>query len=587
MNGAKSFQQAIEAHAAGHLSEAYKLYSAARVHGCSEAGLYQNFGALCRKRGDTDKAAAVFKEGLERHEGNVGILANRINLWKDIRPHAAIEDLLYCLRRDPGLVESWVNLLYVLHEQGCFSWALSLVEEAMVHHPDDARFPLRALTTILALSGSSPELLEQYEAILLSRVENMLPTQPATRQDELMIALACYGQTRNNNLLAKKYYSLLEGHFGKAVPTNEFDAREKAKNYHVASWNYSSFLLKSGDFANGWRLYDHGLQTPCEGNPVQKWQRELIKPFRVSQIPLWRGEPLHRKQLLVLSEQGIGDTVMFATLLPTLTNEGAELTLLTSDRMKKTYSSRCTFDLRVIELEDIKDGTIAPEQFDYQIPIGSICQHRFKHPSRFAPLSPVLKTKPGARDYFRTKYGVAANERLIGVSWKGGGSESRKREKSITSNELVSILGGHQGIRFVSLQYGATEGMQRELAKEGIDLIVDPDIDAIKGFAAWVDQVGACDAVVSVANTTIHGSGSLNIPTYCLLASKSDWRWLTDPALEVSYWYKSVGIARQHDDGSWDAAVTKVRNWLQEGSGMPLGQSFNVESEDWATEHHG
>ena len=39
----------------------------------------------------------------------------------------------------------------------------------------------------------------------------------------------------------------------------------------------------------------------------------------------------------------------------------------------------------------------------------------------------------------------------------------------------------------------------------------------------WLDQVNACDGVVSIANTTIHGAGGLNIPTLCLLGSSSDW----------------------------------------------------------------
>ena len=61
----------------------------------------------------------------------------------------------------------------------------------------------------------------------------------------------------------------------------------------------------------------------------------------------------------------------------------------------------------------------------------------------------------------------------------------------------------------------------------------------------WLSQVSLCDAVISVANTTIHGSGGLSIPTMCLLSRFADWRWFNDESVTTSYWYPSVSIARE------------------------------------------
>ena len=86
----------------------------------------------------------------------------------------------------------------------------------------------------------------------------------------------------------------------------------------------------------------------------------------------------------------------------------------------------------------------------------------------------------------------------------------------------------------------------------------------------WLSQVSACDAVVSVANTTIHGAGGLNIPTMCLLSEDPDWRWFVDPNVQRSYWYPSVGIARQVD-GSWQTALQKATSWVADGCPRPTG----------------
>ena len=97
---------------------------------------------------------------------------------------------------------------------------------------------------------------------------------------------------------------------------------------------------------------------------------------------------------------------------------------------------------------------------------------------------------------------------------------------------------------------------------------------------AWLDLVASCDAVISVANTTIHGAGGLNIPTMCLLSQHADWRWLNDLQARRSYWYPSVGIAREHDEDGWSPALKEVSQWINAGCPMPDGP---VHTED--TQH--
>ena len=120
-------------------------------------------------------------------------------------------------------------------------------------------------------------------------------------------------------------------------------------------------------------------------------------------------------------------------------------------------------------------------------------------------------------------------------------------------------------MKLVSLQYGDDAEVVASHAKEhNIDFIDDEDIQATKDMESWLNQVDACDAVISIANTTIHGAGGLNKPTICLLGNKADWRWLTDREEEYSYWYPTVKIAWQ-DEGcsSWEKALKEVQSWIR------------------------
>ena len=85
----------------------------------------------------------------------------------------------------------------------------------------------------------------------------------------------------------------------------------------------------------------------------------------------------------------------------------------------------------------------------------------------------------------------------------------------------------------------------------------------------WVTQVSACDAVIVLPIQQFMAQ-VVYIPTQCLLSRYSDWRWFTDPAVKRSYWYPSVGIARECKDHGW-ADAQDVRNWLEMGCPPPAG----------------
>ena len=137
------------------------------------------------------------------------------------------------------------------------------------------------------------------------------------------------------------------------------------------------------------------------------------------------------------------------------------------------------------------------------------------------------------------------------------------------------MISGFPDVIFDSLQYGdVTENHVKELQSVGASVLVDKQINALKNMDQWLAQVDACDAVLSVANTTIHGAGGLLKPTMCLLSQDSDWRWLKNSSVTRSYWYPSVGMARQDEDRDWRNAFSKVRQWLSQSAPFPVGSQY-------------
>ncbi len=298
-------------------------------------------------------------------------------------------------------------------------------------------------------------------------------------------------------------------------------------------------------------------------------------------MALWNGESLVGKKLLLLEEQAIGDVMMFLTLLPTLQKEADHIGIMLADRLLPIYKRSLAMhglndgSVAIWSYSDAKDGSLTCDSYDFQSPLGSICQHRFSDLQSYAPRTPILVAKKVRSDSLRNEYLDALDkpvERLVGISWQGGGSANRIAEKSMKIEDFAKVIAPIEGVGFVSLQYGKKAAPDvKQWQEQNLDVIFDQRIDPLRQMDLWLAQVAACDAVVSVANTTIHGAGGLDLPTQCLLSRHSDWRWFDDPVVTRSLWYPSVGIARQSTSLSWQAAISKVRDWMMQGCPKPSG----------------
>ena len=138
------------------------------------------------------------------------------------------------------------------------------------------------------------------------------------------------------------------------------------------SWNFSNDLLRNQYLADGWKLFEYGLQAPAPGQ--QRWQRALAKPFSSSEVALWNGESLRNKSILLLDEQAVGDAMQFLTLLPTLLKEARCVSFLLGDRLIPVYQrsfSQAIVDkkLFIYSRNQAIQGEIDPSIFDFQSPI--------------------------------------------------------------------------------------------------------------------------------------------------------------------------------------------------------------------------
>ncbi|SMF44313.1 Tetratricopeptide repeat-containing protein [Azospirillum oryzae] len=313
-----------------------------------------------------------------------------------------------------------------------------------------------------------------------------------------------------------------------------------------ARFNRSIALLTLGRLAEGWDDYELGWAVPSGRFPRAEFPQ-----------PLWDGRPLGDGRLLVWGEQGLGDEVMFASLIPQLAGEGVRV-VLDCDARLAPLLSRGLPGVTVVARREPPDERLTAPDVVAQIPAGSLPRLMRRRIEDFAGRQPAfLKADPGRVAELRRRLedGRGDGRRLIGVSWSSKNA-AVGHLRSIPLARLAKAL-ERPDVGLVSLQYG---DVAAEAAAAGV---TDPGLDAwgdIDGLAALI---AAMDLVVSVDNSTVHLAGGLGRPAWALLPHSAEWRWMQ--GRHDTVWYPSVRLFRQTAPGDWDGVLRELGEAMREG----------------------
>ncbi|MGZ0187735.1 MAG: tetratricopeptide repeat protein, partial [Alphaproteobacteria bacterium] len=329
---------------------------------------------------------------------------------------------------------------------------------------------------------------------------------------------------------------------------------------------------KSGGYAMSLALtqlrqkkFDVGLK-----NYERRWEAAgFADQVRPHKHPIWDGEDLRGRKVLVFAEQGVGDEVMVSGLLGRLTDMGAAVYLEANGRLVSLFE-RSFPGVIVGQSQNPPLPAFTSGDFDCQAPHGTLFGLLVPQYKDLRPSGPYLKADPKLASALREKYLAYGDgkELLVGIAWRSGNPVSGRRRSA--ELELWKPILAIPGVRFVNLQYGETE---QEIAAIrdacGAQIIEDSDISTSGNLDGFAAQVAALDLVVSTDNSTVHFAGALGIPTCMLLNYEPDWRWFG--AEEGNPWYESVAHIRQEAPEDWPPVIDAAADIIREmaTTGMP------------------
>lgn len=471
----------------------------------------------------------------------------------DLENFAGAENILRnCLKACPGHPAVQHDLAITIHRQGRLPEAEQAYRDAIalgVSGPEIFVHLCDALTD-LGQIGQAEELLTRalehspnHAGVLtgLGRIEELRGNleEAIALHDRAEIADKNYADTFVNRGNAWKF----SGDFTRALA--DYDAALALNpNLSAAIANRGMTFLTLGQLAEGWPAFKSRIKARAGS-------------VDLSNSTVWDGSPLDNKNILVWAEYGLGDELLFASLIPELMVRAASCTLVCSPRLVGVFR-RAFPSLTVHALGDQIDGS-----FDARLPLTDAAQW----------LRPTLESFPKHNGYIqadseltkrlRKRYQRSHDQPLVGISWHSGSSVGTAPFKSISLERWAPIL-EIPNITFVSLQYGdCDDELQTFRQNTGLDIIHDSEIDTSGDMDSFTAQVAAMDLIISVSNTTVHFAGALGKPVWAMVPKGpgAHWYWFLDRTDSV--WYPSLQLFRQPKRSAWDQPLSEVANQLK------------------------
>ena len=511
----------------GRYDEALAAYDTALTikHDLADAwfGRGNVYGDLARY----DEALAAYDKALMLKPDIADAWIGRGNVFADLRlPDDAFAAYDKALTLKPDSAEAWSDRGSVYTELKRHDDAFAAYDKALALEPDFAEAWLGR--------GNSFYDLERYDEAFAA-YDKAIALQPD---------LATAWVNRGNVFSALNRDEEALQCYNKALAL---------KTDHAAAYLAMSVLkLSRGEFKEGWALYE--WRTKARSVPIhERLSHAAIEALGVS-VRNTRSQ-ITGKNIAVVSEQGVGDEIMFASMLPDVVNDAKSITYQIDPRLIRLASSSFP---AVNFVSRIEPNYILSQKFDAIIRAGSF-GYIYRPDAASFPRKPYLKADASIVDRWRSALGRSGQAYRIGISWRGGTGKTGRAHRSMTLDQLRPLL-TRDDCMFVSLQYGDVRDEVEKYNEGAVRKIVHFPKDAIDDFDDLAGLIEALDIVVSVQNAVVHQCGALGKTCLAMLPWKAEWRYGKSGSQMV--WYSSVELFRQSEKGNWGDVLAAVNSRL-------------------------
>jgi len=512
--------------AQGRASDAAASYGKALAISPGDAEIHANLGAALVDAGDMDGAAASYRKALALNPNNAETHVNLGNALKDLgRLDDAIASYRKGLALAPDMAGAHTNLGLALHDQDHLEDAIASHLRALAINPDYAEAHSNLGKTLKEAGRLEDAIASHRRALAIN---------PGLAEAHGNLGNALKELGRWDAALASYHAALIIN-----------------PDYAEAHNNLGMLQLAMGDFPDGWKNYAWRRQVKDFTNGHRK---------NIYTAPFWTGEKLAGEKILIRMEQGIGDEIMFASMLPDLAKISSAIVVQCDKRLLPLFE-RSFPEISFLDHPSSPADESIRGGFDVQFLAGDMGAHFRTHIDAFPKRPEFIYPNKENQSRMRNDYAHRwPGKFLVGVSWRSGNAKAGMK-RSVSLDQLRSLL-ANADCQFINLQYGdVVKDLANFKNNTGLDIFQDGNIDPLQDMDGFAAQIAALDLVISIDNSTVHLAGALGIPTWTLLPDIPDWRWMVEG--QGSPWYPALRLFRQQERNDWTRVIDNIRGELE------------------------
>jgi tetratricopeptide (TPR) repeat protein len=429
----------------------------------------------------------------------------------------AIDCYKAAIKIDPKEIKAYLSLAALYKQDQNYEDAIKVYQQGMINNPSNH--------FILSNLGNLFYLQHKYEDAIISH-QRAIKAKPDSHVVHFNFA--------NTLLNAGKYSEAIEM-YKKTIALNPRFNRSKI--------NLGTTLLSMSNFEEGFKEYFHRI-----------YEDKNFKSVLHKKNLLWNGQNIENKKILIVAEEGLGNTLQFSRYLETLSQLKCKIIFQCQEELHHLFEDMDFID-QLVSIESDYDD------YDYWAPLQNLINILTPDLNSNCPFPSALKINDNKLLEWETLIAINDNVK-IGLNWQGSASNPRVANNSVSLNKFKNIINNPLAT-FISLQKGpAVSDIEKFKFEENIinyDLLMDAGSKKFLDTAAIIKYL---DLVITTDTSIAHLAGTLGTQTWLLLPKVSDWRWLNSK--DETIWYDNFRIYRQKVQGDWSEVFSRVEKDSQE-----------------------
>jgi tetratricopeptide (TPR) repeat protein len=561
------YQLALLKTETGAFTEAHFFVTAALE---ADPGFFRAYTLMGRIQAETgspeqslvsyDRALAIAPRDAEAHFGRAVVL-QRLERFEE-----ALASYDQSLISAPDQAEVWCNHGNTLVALKRFEDAVQSFDRGLKYRPDVGMLHYNRASALNAL-GRGTEALAAYEKALKLEPANI--DFRNNRGNTLYEAGDHAGAAADFQWIIDHDPQNAQGYNGLGITLHDqgdLDAAEKLYERALAlnpdfpdvHHNLAVVRLYKRNFAGGWAEYEHRCDPTAYRANLRK-KMPSIAAFE--SLPLWRGpRDTTAGPIGIWYEQGIGDQILFSTMIPELVETGLPFIYEVDPRLLPAYQ-RGFPGVKFVGSDDPPDvalATAGAALFCGSLPgfFRPTVDSFARQPRR------VLQAAPERVKHYRSRLGDGFK---LALSWRSARVGRLGASKCASLADFAPLL-SVPGVRGVDVQYGDTIAEREALPQtHGVDIQHFEGVDFYNDLDEVLAIIEACDLLITTSNANAHLAAALGKPVWLLYPSeRAPFHYWAHGGDYRCLWYPSVEIISGLDLADWPALVARAAERLRD-----------------------